>query len=99
MENTKEYNIVLYGLAGPDKSYQALQYWRLTKNQPYLLMAIQEGLKRMEQNPCLEKIYLIDERYGLKSDFNLSLRRPSIENCAVFKDLLERDGVLVWSRK
>lgn len=92
---TKNYCFVLYGIAGADKNYQALQYWCIDKNQLYTLVAINESLERLKKNPCLEKIYLIDNRSGLRYDFNQSLRKPTIENCAVFKDILERDGVFV----
>jgi hypothetical protein len=48
------------------------------------------------QNPGIERVYAIDNRYGLKREYVESYKKNSIESCAIFKDILEREGLLVY---
>lgn len=34
--------------------------------------------------------------YGLKREFQESIKRNSIESCAIFKDILEREGIKIF---
>lgn len=35
-------------------------------------------------------------QYGLKREFQESIKRNSIESCAIFKDTLEREGIQIF---
>lgn len=47
-------------------------------------------------NPSIEHVYLISNRHGLKREFQESIKRNSIESCAIFKDTLEREGIQIF---
>lgn len=55
-------------------------------------------IARMMQvvNPSIEHVYLISNRHGLKREFQESIKRNSIESCAIFKDILEREGIKIF---
>lgn len=47
------------------------------------------------KNPDVEHVYAIDNRYGLRRDYKESMKQNSIESHYIFKDILEREGMLV----
>jgi len=47
------------------------------------------------KNPDVEHVYAIDNRYGLRRDYRESMKQNSIESHYIFKDILEREGLLV----
>lgn len=90
-----ERQIILYGLGGPDIQYVALGYFVIYENDISI-----ENIARMAQimrmkNPTIESVYAIDNRRGLKRDYETSIKKHTIESCAIFKDLLERYGLKV----
>lgn len=87
--------IILYGLGGAEKQYRSLCYYCIydelisikeIKYQAYLLKM---------RNPSVSMVFAIDNRYALKKDYINSYKENSIESCAIFKDLLEREGIRV----
>lgn len=99
MENTNyEHVFYLYGLEGADKNYRAARCTPVKKNQQFLLGEIDYQVEQMKKDPLVETIWLMDNRWGLRRDFFTSFRSKSIEECAVFKDLLEREGRIMWTR-
>ena len=44
-------------------------------------------------NPSVEKVYAIDNYRSLHRDFNDSIRKNTIESCAIFKNILESQGI------
>ena len=87
--------IILYGLSGASRQYKALGYFCV-----YDLEAMTQDIKDIaknmrEDNPNIEHVYMISNRYGLKRDYLQSIKRNTIESCAIFKDILEREGIMV----
>ena len=93
MEQQKQ--IILYGLGGADIQYVALSYFCIYEDdisiENIMLFA---QIMRMK-NPTIESVYAIDNRHGLKKDYLISIKKHTIESCAIFKDLLERYGLKV----
>lgn len=90
------HQIILYGLSGAETQYRVLKYWCLYEE----TLSI-ENIKRRAgfmvlQNPGIEHVYAVDNRYGLKREYIESYKKNTIESCAIFKDTLEREGILVW---
>lgn len=98
MNTNYEHKFYLYGLEGADKNYRAARCEPVEKNQQYLIGAIEYKVEQLKKDPCVQTIYLMDNHYGLYHDFMASFRNKSIELCVVFKDLCERDGLIMWTR-
>ena len=89
-------NLILYGIGNARYQYRVLRYF-------YIYDENADGaeikrIARMMQvvNPSIEHVYLISNRHGLKREFQESIKRNSIESCAIFKDILEREGIKIF---
>lgn len=87
-----DYTIMVYGLADASKQYMAMRYIFVDKHDMRLYDAIDSAVNRLKTDPNITAIYSIDNQRGLYDMYNLSHRHPTIENCYVFKDYLERYG-------
>lgn len=87
--------VILYGLAGAENMYRALAYYCVFDTEASTTDIKNIAMDIQDTNPSIEHVWMITNRYGLKRDFILSNRKPSIETCAVFKDILEREGIKV----
>lgn len=87
--------VILYGLSGANKQYKALSYFCVYDNLATTqdLKDIARGMR--EDNPSIEHVYMVTNRYDLKREYIQSIKRNSIESCAIFKDTLEREGIMV----
>ena len=87
--------IILYGIAGASKQYKAIRYWVIEEaNASIWYIRHCANVMRME-NPTIEHVYVVDNRHGLRREFTESVKRNTIEICAIFKDTLEREGLKV----
>lgn len=88
--------VVFYGLAGARDNYRPVAYRietygniRGVKHLRYIASTLRA------MNPTIESVYMVDNRYGLRGEYMTAYKNPSIENCAIFKDTLEREGVII----
>lgn len=93
MEHKKQ--IILYGLGGPDIQYVALGYFCIYEEDISIENIMRTAQIMRMKNPTVESVYAIDNRPGLKKDYLISIKKHTIESCAIFKDLLERYGLKV----
>ena len=89
-------NIILYGIGDARYQYRVLRYFAI-----YNERADTSEVKRIARmmqviNPSIEHVYMITNRPGLKREFMESIKRNSIESCAIFKDTLEREGIKIF---
>lgn len=89
-------NLILYGIGNARYQYRVLRYFYVYDENADV--AEIKRIARMMQvvNPSIEHVYLISNRHGLKREFQESIKRNSIESCAIFKDILEREGIKVF---
>jgi hypothetical protein len=89
-------NLILYGIGDAKYQYRVLKYFCIYDEN--IDIAEIKRIARMMQvvNPSIEHVYLISNRHGLKREFQESIKRNSIENCAIFKDILEREGIKIF---
>lgn len=89
-------NIILYGLRDAKYQYRVLRYYAVYDERTDI--AEIKRIARMMQviNPSIEHVYMISNRHGLKREFSESIKRNSIESCAIFKDTLEREGIKIF---
>lgn len=87
--------IILYGIGGAAKAYGVLGYFCIYDD--YIsIRAIQiEAQRLVARNPSIMHVYAIDNRRGLRRDYQESIRHNSIESHVVFKDILEREGMRI----
>lgn len=89
-------NLILYGIGNARYQYRVLRYFYIYDENADV--AEIKRIARMMQvvNPSIEHVYLISNRHGLKREFQESIKRNSIESCAIFKDILEREGIKIF---
>ena len=85
--------IILYGIAGANDQYRPIRYKVIDIMDYETWFAKYEAKMMVAENPTIEHVYQMDNRHGLKREFTLAFKRPSIESCAIFKDTLEREGI------
>ena len=88
--------LILYGIGNARYQYRVLKYFCIYGENTDV--AEIKRIARMMQvvNPSIEHVYLISNRHGLKREFQESIKRNSIESCAIFKDTLEREGIQIF---
>lgn len=89
-------NLILYGIGNARYQYRVLRYFYVYDENADV--AEIKRIARMMQvvNPSIEHVYLLSNRHGLKREFQESIKRNSIESCAIFKDILEREGIKIF---
>ena len=87
--------VYIYGLGGADKQYAVLAYSFLVNEEITIKNFVYEADLLRLNNPSIEHVYAIDNREGLKQDYQDSIREHSIESCYIFKDILEREGIQI----
>lgn len=93
MTNTN-IKILLYGIGGPREQYAVLRYYAIYEDDPDFVGTIRRETDKMRAyNPSIMAVYMISNRRGLLKDYNEARRRNSIESHAIFRDILEREGI------
>lgn len=89
-------NLILYGIGDAKYQYRVLKYFCIYDER--IDIAEVKRIARTMQviNPSIEHVYLISNRHGLKREFQESIKWNSIESCAIFKDILEREGIKIF---
>ena len=87
--------IYLYGISGADQAYRVLKYQFLMDEDISIREIVHTATMMQVRNPSIEHVYAIDNRRGLRYDLQTALKKNSIENWAIFKDILEREGLQV----
>ena len=89
-------NLILYGIGNARYQYRVLK-WFAIYDERIDIAEIKRIARTMQViNPSIEHVYLISNRHGLKREFHESIKRNSIESCAIFKDILEREGIQIF---
>ena len=88
--------IILYGLGGARDKYRVMKYFVIFDDNVSIKTMKNEAEVLKIKNPSIEHVYAVDNRRGLKKDFEESIRQNSIESCAIFKDIIEREGLLIF---
>ena len=90
--------IFLYGLAGPDQAYRVVKYWCFfnVDTEPVLIKdIIYQAMMLCVKNPSITEVYAIDDRRGLFDDFRTAIKKNSVESWAIFKNILQTEGLRV----
>ena len=86
----------LYGIAGAADAYKVVRY--VCINQEYITISTinYEASMMQFEYGNIEHVYAMDNRRGLYRDYMNAVKKNSIEGWAIFKDILEREGLKVF---
>lgn len=90
--------ILVYALGGAKKNYIPLDYGWYFADQTSISDIRYIINDTIGDNDEVKYIYLIDPIKGIKYSYNRSLRDNSIESGVIFKDLLDRKGLLIYKK-
>lgn len=86
-------SIFLYGIGGARDQYRVIRYTRIDEWDFSINTLMYEASIMRINYPSVEHVYAVDNRYGLGRTYLESVKKNSIESCAVFKDLIQRQGL------
>ena len=86
--------VILYELSGASKAYTVSNYFCIHEKFVSISTILEEAWRLRMRNPSIEHVFAIDNRYGLRRDYKESMKQNSIESHYIFKDILEREGML-----
>ncbi len=89
--------IYLYGLAGARERYSVVRYTYLDGDDFDSIvkrLRYQASWLKIEY-PTIEHVYAIDSNKALAWHYREAIRKNSIESFMCFKDILEREGIMV----
>ena len=91
--------VYLYGLGGADQMYRVIRYSAVeidnlvgTNYGVIRTLKYEATMMRMKY-PNIERVFVIDNGRGLARDYANALKTNTIESHAIFKDILEREGL------
>lgn len=88
-------SILLYGLGGADKAYTVINYYCVFE-QDISIQAIMSAARSLKMNPEVKRVYALDNRRGLRKEYQDSIRENSIESHVIFMDTIEREGFRIY---
>ena len=91
--------VYLYGLGGADQMYRVIRYSAVeidnlvgTNYGVIRTLKYEATMMRMKY-PNIERVFVINNGRGLARDYANALKTNTIESHAIFKDILEREGL------
>lgn len=87
--------VILYGIAGAENQYRVIRYFIIDAELVSISNIVYQANMLKIKNPTIEHVYAIDNRRGLRRDYVESCKKNTIESCAIFKDILEREGIMI----
>lgn len=85
--------VFVYGLADAKTSYAVVKY-QYIKDEDLSIKNIAWVADRMKKNyPTVTHVYVIEDRPGLYWDYMDAIREHSVESFALFKSILENEGL------
>ena len=93
LTNSKQ--VYLYGIAGAEKQYKVIAYQFLVDDDISIRNIVYSATMLKIKNPEVERVFAIDNRKGLRQDYQKSITLNTIESCYIFRDILETEGLEV----
>lgn len=87
--------VILYGIAGADNQYRVVRYFIIDAELVSISYIVYQANMLRIKNPTIEHVYAVDNRRGLRRDYVESYKKNTIESCAIFKDIIEREGIKI----
>ena len=87
--------VILYGIAGADKHYRILRYFVINEEFISINNIMRSARRMVKDYPEIKRVFAIDNRYGLRRDYEEAYAKDSIESCFEFVSILESEGTLL----
>lgn len=87
--------VYLYGIAGAETGYAVVKYMYIESDRLSIRRIINDALWLQMKFPTIEHVYAIDDREWLLWDYREAIMKKSVESFSIFKNMLEREGLLV----
>lgn len=87
--------VILYGIAGAENQYRVIRYFIIDAELVSISNIVYQADTLRIKNPTVEHVYAVDNRRGLRRDYVESYKKNTIESYAIFKDILEREGIMI----
>lgn len=98
METRMNRGVVLYGIGDEHDGYAVLRYWRMF-HEEVSIRSIERNAELMRAEcPGVDKVFVIDNEYGLRRDYLEAKRMNSFAGWIMFRDILERQGI-EWPKR
>ena len=88
--------IYLYGISGARDQYRVVRYEEINPEHFSIGYAKHAAAMMRIRYPSVEHVYAMDQRYGLRNDFMEAFKKNSVESWAIFKDILETEGLRIF---
>lgn len=85
----------LYGLAGAADQYRIVRYASVDRETFSVRNTTGLACLMKHKNPTIEHVYCVDNRGGLGYEVMRTMKRNTIESNVAFKDMCEREGLLI----
>lgn len=85
----------LYGLAGAADQYRIVRYESVDQDEFSVRNVTGLACLMVQRQPSIEHVYLVDNRGGLGYDVMRTMKRNRIDTNVAFKDMCERNGILI----
>lgn len=87
--------VVLYGFGGPEDIFRVVRWHVLDLDEACVTEILYQARRMIVNYPNIQKVYALDNRYGLRRDYKDAVRSSSMEGWVLFKDICEREGLEV----
>lgn len=84
--------VFLYGIGGADTQYGVIRYTCIPEEDISINTIKYEASMMRIKYPSVKRVFAIDNRPGLRRDYIVAIKKNSIESCAIFRDILEKEG-------
>lgn len=87
--------VYLYGIADAETKYSVVRYLYIEDESISIRNIVFQATWLKLTNPTIEHVYAIDERKGLVWDYREAIKKNSVESFVIFKNILEKEGLMV----
>lgn len=87
--------VYLYGIASVEKSYNIVRYQWLEGDSISIRQMIGAAQWMVENNSAIQHVYAVDDRPGLCREYRDAIQHQTIDRFVLFKNMLEREGLMV----
>ena len=87
--------VYLYGIGDAKTSYAVIRYLSIDEEAISIRNITFQATWLKLTNPTIKHVYAVDDRKGLCQDYREAINKHSVESFAIFKSILEKEGLLV----
>lgn len=86
-------SVILYGIGGPQDNYKVVKYRHLIPEEACVREIRYIARKMKVDYPNITRVFVMDNRHGLRRDYMDAVRSNCMEGWVLFQDICEREGL------